>query len=77
MRSGKIVGWSMANHLRAELVLAALESAVSQRRPRDVIRHNNQGCQYTSVAFGKRCGKAGVRLSMGSIGYAYDNAMAE
>jgi putative transposase len=43
--SRKIVGWSMANHLRAELVLAALEVAVSQRRPTDVIHHSDQGSQ--------------------------------
>ena len=67
----------MANHLRAELVLAALEAAVGQRRPTDVIHHSDQGSQYTSVAFGKRCGEAGVRPSMGSVGDAYDNAMAE
>ena len=75
--SRKIVGWSMANHLRAELVLDAMEMAVGQRRPKDVIHHSDQGTQYTSVAFGKRCGEAGVRPSMGSVGDAYDNAMAE
>ena len=75
--SRKVVGWSMANHLRAELVLDALEMAVGQRRPKDVIHHSDQGSQYTSVAFGKRCGEAGVRPSMGSVGDAYDNAMAE
>jgi transposase InsO family protein len=48
-----------------------------ERRPKDVIHHSDQGSQYTSVAFGKRCGKAGVRPSMGSVGDAYDNAMAE
>jgi putative transposase len=63
--SRKIVGWSMANHLRAELVLDALEMAVGQRRPRDVIHHSDQGSQYTSLAFGKRCKEAGVRPSMG------------
>ena len=67
----------MANHLRSELVLEALEMAVGQRRPKDVIHHSDQGSQYTSVAFGKRCGEAGVRPSMGSVGDAYDNAMAE
>ena len=67
----------MANRLRAELVLDAMEAAVGQRRPRDVIHHSDQGSQYTSVAFGKRCGEAGVRPSMGSVGDAYDNAMAE
>jgi putative transposase len=75
--SRKIVGWSMANHLRTELVLDAMAMAVGQRRPTDVIHHSDQGSQYTSVAFGKRCGEAGVRPSMGSIGDAYDNAMAE
>jgi putative transposase len=75
--SRKVVGWSMANHLRAELVLDAMEMAVGQRRPKDVIRHSDQGSQYTSVAFGKRCSEAGVRPSMGSVGDAYDNAMAE
>ena len=75
--SRKVVGWSMANHLRAELVLDALEMAVGQRRPKDVIHHSDQRSQYTSVAFGKRCGEAGVRPSMGSVGDAYDNAMAE
>ena len=75
--SRKIVGWSMANHLRTELVLDAMAMAVGQRRPKDVIHHSDQGSQYTSVAFGKRCGEAGVRPSMGSVGDAYDNAMAE
>ncbi len=75
--SRKVVGWSMANHLRAELVLDAMEMAVGQRRPGDVIHHSDQGSQYTSLAFGKRCTEAGVRPSMGSVGDAYDNAMAE
>src|ERR1700743_1591413 len=71
--SRKIVGWSMANHLRTELVLDAMEMAVGERGPKDVIHHSDQGSQYTSVAFGKRCGEAGVRPSMGSVGDAYDN----
>jgi putative transposase len=75
--SRKIVGWAMANHLRAELVLDALEMAVGQRRPKDVIHHSDQGSQYTSLAFGSRCREAGVRPSMGSVGDAYDNAMCE
>ena len=75
--SRKIVGWSMANHLRAELVLDALEMAIGQRRPGDVIHHSDQGSQYTSLAFGGRCREAGVRPSMGSVGDAYDNAMCE
>jgi putative transposase len=75
--SRKIVGWSMANHLRTELVLDALEMAVGQRRPRNVVHHCDQGSQYTSLAFGGRCQEAGVRPSMGSVGDAYDNAMCE
>jgi putative transposase len=75
--SRRVVGWSMANHLRTELVLDALEMAVTQRRPRDVIHHSDQGSQYTSLAFGSRCREAGVRPSMGSVGDAYDNALCE
>ena len=75
--SRRVVGWAMANHLRTELVLDALEMAVGQRRPKDVIHHSDQGSQYTSLAFGKRCREAGVRPSMGSVGDAYDNAMCE
>jgi putative transposase len=76
--SRKIVGWAMANHLRTELVLAALDMALTQRRPAEgLIHHSDQGCQYTSVAFGSRCRHAGVRPSMGSVGDCYDNAMCE
>ena len=75
--SRRVVGWSMANHLRTELVLDALEMAVQQRRPVDVIHHSDQGCQYTSLGFGQRCQSAGVRPSMGSVGDCYDNALCE
>jgi putative transposase len=75
--SRRVVGWAMANHLRTELVLDALNMALGQRRPRDVIHHSDQGSQYTSLAFGKRCKEAGVRPSMGSVGDAYDNALCE
>ena len=75
--SRRVVGWAMATHLRTELVLDALEMAVRQRQPRGVIHHSDHGCQYTSIAFGKRCREAGVRPSMGSVGDAYDNALCE
>ena len=75
--SRRVVGWAMATHLRTELVLDALNMAVGQRRPRQVIHHSDQGCQYTSLAFGRRCQEAGVRPSMGSVGDAYDNALCE
>jgi putative transposase len=75
--SRRVVGWAMATHLRTELVLEALNMALSQRHPTDVIHHSDQGSQYTSIAFGKRCEAYGVRPSMGSVGDCYDNAMAE
>lgn len=75
--SRRVVGWCMATHLRTELVLTALEMAVWRRQPSGVIHHSDQGCQYTSVAFGKRCQEAGVRPSTGSVGDCFDNAMAE
>ncbi len=75
--SRRVVGWAMETHLRTELVLAALNMALGQRRPADVIHHSDQGTQYTSIAFGTRCQQAGVRPSMGSVGDCFDNAMAE
>jgi putative transposase len=75
--SRRIVGWSMATHLRTELVLDALDMALYQRRPEGVVHHSDQGSQYTAIAFGLRCKEAGVRPSMGSAGDCYDNAMAE
>ncbi len=75
--SRRIVGWAMASHLRTELVLEALDMALWRRRPEDVIHHSDQGCQYTSIAFGRRCREAGVRPSMGSVGDCYDNALCE
>lgn len=75
--SRKIVGWAMGTDLRTELVLNALNTALAQRRPQGVVHHSDRGCQYTSYAFGKRCQEMNVMPSMGSVGDAYDNAMAE
>ena len=75
--SRRVVGWAMAEHLRTELVLAALEMAGQQRHPTSVIHHSDQGCQYTAIAFGARCRDAGVRPSMGSVGDCSDNALCE
>jgi putative transposase len=75
--SRRVVGWAMENHMRKELVLAALDMAIFRRRPNSVVHHSDQGSQYTSIAFGKRCEAAGVRPSMGSVGDCYDNAMCE
>jgi hypothetical protein len=65
--SRRIVGWSMATTLARQLVLDALNMALATRRPRDVIHHSDQGSQYTSIEFGRRCREAGVRPSMGSV----------
>ena len=73
----RIVGWAMESSPAADLVVGALEMAIAQRRPEDVIHHSDQGSQYTSPTFGKRCRDAGIALSMGSVGDCYDNAMAE
>jgi len=75
--SRRVVGWSMGDRMTADLVLSALNMAVHQRKPTRVIHHSDQGSQYTSVAFGERCAAMGVRPSTGSVGDAYDNAMAE
>lgn len=76
--SRKVVGWSMANHLRTELVLDALNMAVWNRRPAPgLVHHSNRGSQYASVEFGRRLKEAGLLPSMGSVADAYDNALAE
>ncbi len=76
--SRRIVGWSLGERMMSDLVLAALNMALEQRRPpRAVIHHSDQGAQYTALEFGRRCKEMGVRPSMGSVGDAYDNAMAE
>jgi putative transposase len=75
--SRKVVGWAMQTTLHTELMLAAIDMAITIRRPQRVIHHSDHGCQYTSYAFGKRCQEAGIMPSMGTVGDAYDNAMAE
>jgi transposase InsO family protein len=75
----RIVGWSIADHLRAELVVDALEMARWRRRPApgQTVLHSDRGAQYTSWAFGHRLREAGLLGSMGRVGSAYDNAMME
>jgi putative transposase len=76
--SRKVVGWSMANHLRTELVLDAVNMAIYTRRPQPgLIHHSDRGSQYTSVEFGSRLEEADLSPSMGSMADAYDNSMAE
>jgi putative transposase len=76
--SRRIVGWSIATHMRTELVTTALDAALVQRRPgTDLVHHSDHGSQYTSLAFGTRLRESGIAASMGSIGDCYDNALAE
>jgi putative transposase len=75
--SRRVVGWSMRDDLRAELVVDALEMAVARRRPRPgLIHHSDQGSQYVSVLVGERCREADIEISMGCTS-AHDNAVAE
>ena len=68
----------MAEHMRAELVVDALQMALARRRPRPgLICHSDQGSQFVSLGFGQKARQAGIALSMGSKGDAYDNAVAE
>jgi len=76
--SRRIVGFAIEDHLRAELVVDALEQALQRRRPQGrLIHHSDQGSQYVSLAFGRRCRLAGIEQSMGGRGSAYDNAVCE
>jgi putative transposase len=76
--SRKVVGWSMAPHMRTELVVDALEMAVWRRGPvADLVHHSDRGVQYTAISFGKRLEEVGIVPSMGRTGTALDNAMAE
>ena len=76
--SRAIVGWSMATHVKASLVVDALQMALARRRPAPgVIHHSDQGTQYVSLAFGRAAREAGIAISMGSRGDVYDNAVAE
>jgi putative transposase len=75
--SRRIVGGAIGETMTAELVLSALNMALQQRKPDDVIHHSDQGSQDASIAFGERRKRMDVRPSMGSVGDAYDNALAE
>ena len=73
-----VVGWAMNERFTAELVLSALEMALRNRQPEEgVIHHSDHGSQYTSLSFGQRLEQAGVWGSMGRVGDALDNAVAE
>ncbi len=69
----------MADHLRSELVVDSARDGAcpTSPRPRPDSPFSDQGCQYTAVLFTKRCAKAGIEVSMGSVGDCYDNAVCE
>ena len=76
--SRMIVGWAMAEHIRTELVADALGMALARRRPEPgLIHHSDQGSQYVALGFGQQARDAGIAVSMGSKGDAFDNAVAE
>ena len=76
--SRRVVGWSMATHLRTELVIDALQMAIARRKPAPgLVHHSDRGVQYTSLSFGKRLEDEELLPSMGRVGSAYDNALAE
>ncbi len=77
--SRMVVGWSIADHIRAELVVDALQMATWRRRPPkgQTVAHSDHGSQYTSWAFGRRLRAAGLLGSMGSIGDCFDNSVVE
>jgi len=77
--SRKAVGWSIRDDMRAELVVDALEMAVSRRRPEagGLVHHSDQGSQFTALVFGRRCRRSGIAQSMGSKGDCFDNAVCE
>jgi putative transposase len=78
MYSRKIVGWSMRDDLKADLVVDALAMAVTRRQPpAGLVHHSDRGSQYGSLAFGKTLRESGLLASMGSRGDAYDNAACE
>jgi putative transposase len=77
--SRRVVGWSIADHMRTELVVDALQMAIWQRQPPagQTIAHSDHGSTYTSWAFGRRLRGNGLLGSMGSIGDCFDNSVAE
>jgi transposase InsO family protein len=78
--SRRIVGWQFANHMRTDLVLDALRMALTRRQTGadvELVHHSDAGSQYTSYAFAQVLNDHGVLASIGSVGDAYDNSMAE
>lgn len=75
--SRRIVGWRVSTSLTSDIAVDALEQALFDRRPSDLIHHSDRGVQYLSVKYSKRLKDAGIHASVGSVGDSYDNALAE
>jgi putative transposase len=76
--SRKIVGWSMADHLRTELCLDAVDMAIKSREPgKGLIHHSDRGVQYASVDYQRLLESHDIQLSMSRVGDCYDNAAME
>ena len=76
----RMVGWRVSNSLRTDFVLDALEQAIYDRcadAGDDLVHHSDRGTQYLSMRYTERLADAGIELSVGSRGDAYDNALAE
>ncbi len=78
LASRRIVGWAVAEHLRTDLVDAALTDALNRRRPApELVFHSDRGCQYVSAQHARLAERHGIRLSVGRRGQCWDNAVAE
>ena len=78
--SRRLLGWSIASHMRTELCVEAIQSAAATRRRArfdGTVFHTDHGCQYTAEEFGRVCTSMGIVQSMGTVGDSYDNALAE
>jgi transposase InsO family protein len=76
--SRRLVGWSIAEHMRTELVTDALAAAAAERGSlTGAVFHSDHGAQYTSRAYAQACARLGVTRSMGAVGSSADNALAE
>ncbi|MFE2322195.1 IS3 family transposase [Streptomyces sp. NPDC059441] len=77
--SRRVIGWSIAHHMRTSLVTDAIEMAVAARgsQVHGVVFHTDRGARYGSAAFAEVCRRQGIRRSMGRVGSSYDDTLAE
>jgi transposase InsO family protein len=78
LRSRRILGWAMADHMRVELVLDALQMALARRGPvKELLHHSDRGSQYACASYRAALADAGIECSMSRTGNCYDNAVME